>query len=178
MQKERTKYGVKTLTVKELQDLLPKLDCDRNKALEIGFTLGLKRHTIDTLRSVLGFTQKTADIIPEETLNRVVEIFKDNPDKSAYQLYKEYNGELHLRGYQKFYEILRRKNIECNRKRDYWDIFRDKRLLDLRDNKKLTYPQIHKLMPEKSENALQFRYATLKGYTRPSKRKTQNENAA
>lgn len=178
MRKERTKYGRKTFAVKELQDLLPRLDCDREEALKIGESIGMTKHVVDTLRSLLGFTKKTPDIIPESTLDRVVEIFLDNPDKSAYELFREYNGELKLACYQKFYEILRRRGIDSNRKRDYWSVFKDKKLLDLRDNKKMTYPQIHEIMPERTISALQLRYAKLKGYIAPSKRNKINENAA
>lgn len=178
MRKERTKFGQKTFSVKEIQDLLPKLECPREDAMKIGESIGMTRHAIDTLRSLLGFTQKTPDIIPEETMDRVVEIFQDNPDKSAYELFREYNGELKLACYQKFYEILRRRGIECNRKRDYWSVFKDKKLLDLRDNKKMSFPEIHKMMPERSIGALQLRHAKLHGYIAPSKRNKINENEA
>lgn len=175
MKKQSNKFGGKTFSVKEIQDLLPQLECDRDSAHRIGQKIGIPAHCIDTLRSLLGFTAVTNDIIPQSILDKVVEIFKKNPDKSAYELFKEHNHELHLSCYQKFYEILRRRGIDSNRKRDYWSTFKDKKLIDLRENKKMSFPQIHKCMPERSIAALQARYYKLQGKISPSKRKN-NEN--
>lgn len=161
--KKVNKLGNRTYTVKELQDFLTKLDCDRAKAIELGKKIGMAVHAVDTLRGLLGFTAKTPDRIPQEKIDKLIEIFEDNPEKSLYQIYREYKDKLGLLGgYQTYYAIIRKAGLECNRKRNYWSVFKDKKLIHLREVEKLSFGQIQLQFPERTRNALMQRYEKLK----------------
>lgn len=161
--KKVNKTGNRTYTVKELQDFLTKLDCDRPKALELGRKIGMSVHAIDMLRGLLGFTAETPDRIPQEKIDRLIEVFEGNPEKSLYQIYREYKDKLGLLGgYQTYYAIIRKAGLECNRKRNYWSVFKDKKLIHLRDVEKLSFGQIQLQFPERTKNALMQRYEKLK----------------
>ena len=160
--KKVNKRGNRTYTVKELQDILTKLDCDRPKALELGRKIGMAVHAVDTLRGLLGFTAKTPERIPQEKIDKLIEVFKDNPEKSLYQIYREYKDKLGLLGgYQTYYAIIRKAGLECNRKRNYWSVFKDRQLLHLRNDKHLSFGEIQKQMPGRTKNALMQRYEKL-----------------
>ena len=161
--KKVNKRGNRTYTVKELQDFLTKLDCDRAKAIELGKKIGMAAHAVDTLRGLLGFTAKTPERIPQEKIDRLIEVFKDNPDKSLYQIYREYKDKLGLLGgYQTYYAIIRKAGLECNRKRNYWTVFKDRKLLFLRDEQKLSFAKIQEQFPDRTRNAIMQRYEKLK----------------
>lgn len=161
--KKVNKLGNRTYTVKELQDFLTKLDCDRHKALELGKKIGMSVHAIDTLRGLLGFTAKTPDRIPQEKIDKLIGIFNDNPEKSIYQIYREYKDKLGIKGgYQTYYAIIRKAGLECNRKRDYWSTFKDKKLVYLHEVEKLSFGQIQLQFPERTRSALMQRYEKLK----------------
>jgi hypothetical protein len=163
MRKKVNKRGNRTYTVKELQDFLTKLDCDRAKAIELGKKIGMAAHAVDTLRGLLGFTAKTPERIPQEKIDRLIEVFKDNPEKSLYQIYREYKDKLGLLGgYQTYYAIIRKAGLECNRKRNYWSVFKDKKLVYLHEVEKLSFGQIQLQFPERTRNALMQRYEKLK----------------
>jgi hypothetical protein len=163
MRKKVNKRGNRTYTVKELQDFLTKLDCDRVKAIELGKKIGMAVHAVDTLRGLLGFTAKTPERIPQEKIDKLIEVFKDNPEKSLYQIYREYKDKLGLLGgYQTYYAIIRKAGLECNRKRNYWSVFKDKKLIHLREVEKLSFREIQKQFPERTKSALEQRYEKLK----------------
>ena len=161
--KKVNKLGNRTYTVKELQDFLTKLDCDRAKAIELGKKIGMAVHAVDTLRGLLGFTAKTPERIPQEKIDKLIEVFENNPEKSLYQIYREYKDKLGLLGgYQTYYAIIRKAGLECNRKRNYWSVFKDKKLIHLREVEKLSFGQIQLQFPERTRNALMQRYEKLK----------------
>jgi hypothetical protein len=163
MRKKVNKRGNRTYTVKELQDFLTKLDCDRVKAIELGKKIGMAVHAVDTLRGLLGFTAKTPERIPQEKIDKLIEVFEDNPEKSLYQIYREYKDKLGLLGgYQTYYAIIRKAGLECNRKRNYWSVFKDKKLIHLREVEKLSFREIQKQFPERTKSALEQRYEKLK----------------
>lgn len=163
MRKKVNKRGNRTYTVKELQDFLTKLDCDRVKAIELGKKIGMAVHAVDTLRGLLGFTAETPERIPQEKIDRLIEVFEGNPDKSLYQIYREYKDKLGLLGgYQTYYAIIRKAGLECNRKRNYWSVFKDKKLIHLREVEKLSFREIQKQFPERTKSALEQRYEKLK----------------
>ena len=161
--KKVNKLGNRTYTVKELQDFLTKLDCDRAKAIELGKKIGMAVHAVDTLRGLLGFTAKTPERIPQEKIDKLIEVFENNPEKSLYQIYREYKDKLGLLGgYQTYYAIIRKAGLECNRKRNYWSVFKDKKLVHLHEVEKLSFGQIQLQFPERTRSALMQRYEKLK----------------
>lgn len=163
MRKKVNRLGNKTLSVKELQALLPRLEGDRTEAAKIGKDAGLNLYAVDTLRHILGFTHDKAKPIPQEVKDKLIEIFNDNPDKSIYQIYREYKDELVIKGgYQTYYDIIRKAGLECNRKRNYWSVFKDKKLVYLREVEKLSFGQIQLQFPERTRNALMQHYEKLK----------------
>jgi hypothetical protein len=120
-------------------------------------------HAVDTLRGLLGFTAKTPERIPQEKIDKLIEVFEDNPEKSLYQIYREYKDKLGLLGgYQTYYAIIRKAGLECNRKRNYWSVFKDKKLIHLREVEKLSFREIQKQFPERTKSALEQRYEKLK----------------
>lgn len=171
MRKERTKFGCRTFSIPELIDFLPKLQCTRSEALKLAAQYNLHPRITDTLRSILGFTENVPEVLSQEVKDKAIKLYLDNPDKSAYRLFVENRDTIGLSDYQSFYHILKNNGIETNRKRDYWTKIKDKKLLYLRDTKKLSFPKIHEQMPERTVNALQFRYYKLKGYKIPSRTK-------
>lgn len=163
MRKKYNRFGNKTLSVKELQELLPKLEGERSPAVEVGKIAGLNTYAVDVLRCILGFTHDKAKPIPQEAKDKLIEIFESNPDKSIYKIYTENKDTLGISGgYQTYYAIIRKAGLECNRKRNYWSVFKDKKLLFLRDEKKLSFSKIQQQFPERTKNALEQRYAKLK----------------
>lgn len=163
MRKKVNRFGKRTLTVKELQDVLPKLEGDRHDAEEVGKKAGLNLYAVDVLRCILGFTHDKAKPISQETKDKLIGIFNDNPEKSIYQIYREYNDKLGIKGgYQTYYAIIRKAGLECNRKRDYWSTFKDKKLVYLHEVKKLSFGQIQLQFPERTRSALMQRYEKLK----------------
>lgn len=162
MRKKVNKNGNRTYTVKELQGLLPKLEGDRSKALELGKKMGIREYIIDILRGLLGFTANTPARIPQEKIENLIKVYKENPEKSLYQIYRDYKDELGLDGgYQSYYAIIRKAGLECNRKRNYWTVFKDKQLLHLRNEKHLSFSEIQKQMPGRTKNALMQRYEKI-----------------
>ncbi len=163
MRKKVNRFGKRTLTVKELQDVLPKLEGDRHDAEEVGKKAGLNLYAVDVLRCILGFTHDKAKPISQETKDKLIGIFNDNPEKSIYQIYSEYKDKLGIKGgYQTYYAIIRKAGLECNRKRDYWSVFKDKKLIHLREVEKLSFGQIQLQFPGRTKNALMQRYEKLK----------------
>lgn len=163
MRKKVNKNGNRTYTVKELQGLLPKLEGDRSKALELGKKMGIREYVIDILRGLLGFTADMPARIPQEKIDRLVKVYVDNPEKSLYQIYREYKDELGLDGgYQSYYAIIRKAGLECNRKRNYWSVFKDKKLVYLHEVEKLSFREIQKQFPERTKGALEQRYEKIK----------------
>ena len=163
MRKKVNRLGNKTLSVKELQALLPRLEGDRTEAVKIGKDAGLNLYAVDVLRCILGFTHDKAKPIPQEVKDKLIEVFNDNPDKSIYQIYREYKDELGIKGgYQTYYAIIRKAGLDCNRKRDYWSVFKDKKLIHLREVEKLSFGQIQLQFPGRTRNALMQRYEKLK----------------
>lgn len=163
MRKKVNRFGKRTLTVKELQDVLPKLEGDRHDAEEVGKKAGLNLYAVDVLRCILGFTHDKAKPISQETKDKLIGIFNDNPEKSIYQIYREYKDKLGIKGgYQTYYAIIRKAGLECNRKRDYWSVFKDKKLIHLREVEKLSFGQIQLQFPGRTRNALMQRYEKLK----------------
>lgn len=162
MRKKTNRYGNRTLTVKELQKLLPRLECERAEALEIGKKIGVRDYIIDILRGLLGFTATMPPRIPKEKIDRLIEVYQNEPEKSLYQIYREYKDELGLDGgYQSYYAIIRKAGLECNRKRNYWTVFKDKQLLHLRNDKHLSFSEIQKQMPGRTKNAIMQRYEKI-----------------
>lgn len=162
MRKKTNRYGNRTLTVKELQELLPRLECGRAEALEIGKKIGVRDYIIDILRGLLGFTATMPPRIPKEKIDRLIEVYQNEPEKSLYQIYREYKDELGLDGgYQSYYAIIRKAGLECNRKRNYWTVFKDKQLLHLRNDKHLSFSEIQKQMPGRTKNAIMQRYEKI-----------------
>ena len=162
MRKKTNRYGNRTLTVKELQELLPRLECGRAEALEIGKKIGVRDYIIDILRGLLGFTATMPPRIPKEKIDRLIEVYQNEPEKSLYQIYRDYKDELGLDGgYQSYYAIVRKAGLECNRKRNYWTVFKDKQLLHLRNDKHLSFSEIQKQMPGRTKNALMQRYEKI-----------------
>ena len=127
MRKKVNKYGNRTYTVKELQELLPKLEGDRTAAQALGKKMGMRIYIIDLLRGLLGFTATTPAKIP-----------------------------------QTYYAIIRKAGLECNRKRNYWTVFKDKRLIYMHEVQKLSFREIQKQFPERTKSALEQRYEKLK----------------
>ena len=163
MRKKVNRFGKRTLTVKELQDVLPKLEGDRHDAEEVGKKAGLNLYAVDVLRCILGFTHDKAKPISQEIKDKLIGIFNDNPEKSIYQIYREYKDKLGIKGgYQTYYAIIRKAGLECNRKRDYWSVFKDKKLIHLREVEKLSFGQIQLQFPGRTRNALMQRYEKLK----------------
>lgn len=163
MRKKVNRFGKRTLTVKELQDVLPKLEGDRHDAEEVGKKAGLNLYAVDVLRCILGFTHDKAKPISQEIKDKLIGIFNDNPEKSIYQIYREYKDKLGIKGgYQTYYAIIRKAGLECNRKRDYWSVFKDKKLIHLREVEKLSFGQIQLQFPGRTKNALMQRYEKLK----------------
>lgn len=163
MRKKVNRFGKRTLTVKELQDVLPKLEGDRHDAEEVGKKAGLNLYAVDVLRCILGFTHDKAKPISQETKDKLIGIFNDNPEKSIYQIYREYKDKLGIKGgYQTYYAIISKAGLECNRKRDYWSVFKDKKLIHLREVEKLSFGQIQLQFPGRTRNALMQRYEKLK----------------
>ena len=163
MRKKVNRFGKRTLTVKELQDVLPKLEGDRHDAEEVGKKAGLNLYAVDVLRCILGFTHDKAKPISQETKDKLIGIFNDNPEKSIYQIYREYKDKLGIKGgYQTYYAIIRKAGLECNRKRDYWSVFKDKKLIHLREVEKLSFGRIQLQFPGRTKNALMQRYEKLK----------------
>ena len=163
MRKKVNRFGKRTLTVKELQDVLPKLEGDRHDAEEVGKKAGLNLYAVDVLRCILGFTHDKAKPISQETKDKLIGIFNDNPEKSIYQIYREYKDKLGIKGgYQTYYAIIRKAGLECNRKRDYWSTFKDKKLVYLHEVQKLSFREIQKQFPERTKSALEQRYEKLK----------------
>lgn len=163
MRKKLNRFGGRTLTVKELSDLLPKLEGERSKALDLGKKIGMSVHAIDMLRGLLGFTATMPEMIPQEKIDKLIKVYEGNPDKSLYTIYREYKDEIGLNGgYQSYYAIIRKAGLECNRKRNYWSVFKDRQLLHLRNDKHLSFGEIQKQMPGRTKNALMQRYEKLK----------------
>ena len=163
MRKKVNRFGKRTLTVKELQDVLPKLEGDRHDAEEVGKKAGLNLHAVDVLRCILGFTHDKAKPISQETKDKLIGIFNDNPEKSLYQIFREYKDKIGLSsGYQNYYAIIRKAGLECNRKRNYWTVFKDKRLIYMHEVQKLSFREIQKQFPERTKSALEKRYEKLK----------------
>lgn len=163
MRKKVNKNGNRTYTVKELHDLLPKLEGDRSKALELGKNMGIREYIIDILRGLLGFTANTPARIPQEKIDALIKVYEENPEKSLYQIYREYKNELGLDGgYQSYYAIIRKAGLECNRKRNYWSVFKDKKLVYLHEVEKLSFREIQKQFPERTKGALEQRYEKIK----------------
>lgn len=163
MRKKVNKNGNRTYTVKELQGLLPKLEGDRSKVLELGKKMGIREYVIDILRGLLGFTADTPARIPQEKIDRLVKVYVENPEKSLYQIYREYKDELGLDGgCQSYYAIIRKAGLECNRKRNYWSVFKDKKLVYLHEVEKLSFREIQKQFPDRTKSALEQRYDKLK----------------
>lgn len=175
MPKQYNKFGNRTLTIEELTALLPKLNCSREEARKVAKENDIHERVIDMLRSLLGYTQFVPGFLSQETIDKAIQLFLDNPDKSAYRLFIENKDTIGFTDYQKYYQILRKNGIDPNRKRDYWTPIKDKKLLYLRDVQKLSFPKIREQMPDRTVNALQFRYYKLKGYRLPSRDKN-NEN--
>lgn len=163
MRKKVNKFGNRTYTVKELQELLPKLEGERSKAVELGKKMGMRRYIVDILRGLLGFTATTPAKIPQEKIDKLIKVFKDNPEKSLYQIFREYKDNIGLSGgYQTYYAIIRKAGLECNRKRNYWTVFKDKKLIHLHEVEKLSFREIQKQFPERTKSALEQRYEKLK----------------
>ena len=163
MRKKVNKFGNRTYSVEEIQGLLPKLEGDRTTALELGKSMGLRAYVIDILRGLLGFTGEAHGKIPQEKIDRLIEVFEDNPEKSLYQIYREFKDKLGLLGgHQAYYAIIRKAGLECNRKRNYWSVFKDKKLIHLHDVEKLSFREIQKQFPERTKSALEQRYEKLK----------------
>ena len=156
MRKKVNKNGGRTLTVKQLQSLLPQLEGERSKALELGKKMGIREYIVDILRGLLGFTADTPARIPQEKIDRLITVYNENPEKSLYQNDIELDG-----GYQSYYAIIRKAGLECNRKRNYWSVFKDRQLLHLRNDKHLSFGEIQKQMPGRTKNALMQRYEKL-----------------
>lgn len=163
MRKKLNKFGNRTYTVKELQGLLPKLEGDRSKAVELGKKMGMRRYIVDILRGLLGFTATAPAKIPQEKIDKLIKVFNDNPEKSLYQIFREYKDNIGLSGgYQTYYAIIRKAGLECNRKRNYWTVFKDKKLIHLHEVEKLSFREIQKQFPERTKSALEQRYEKLK----------------
>ena len=163
MRKKANKNGNRTYTVKELQGLLPKLEGERSKAVELGKKMGMRRYIVDILRGLLGFTATTPAKIPQEKIDKLIKVFNDNPEKSLYQIFREYKENIGLSGgYQTYYAIIRKAGLECNRKRNYWTVFKDKKLIHLHEVEKLSFREIQKQFPERTKSALEQRYEKLK----------------
>ena len=163
MRKKLNRFGNRTYTVKELTDLLPKLEGDRSKAIAIGEKIGMRAYTIDILRGLLGFTGVTPARRSQEKIDRLIEVYNENPEKSLYAIYREYKDEIGLDGgYQSYYAIIRKAGLECNRKRNYWTVFKDKRLIYMHEVQKLSFLEIQKQFPERTKSALEQRYEKLK----------------
>lgn len=163
MRKKVNKYGNRTYTVQELQELLPKLEGDRTAAQALGKKMGMRIYIIDLLRGLLGFTATTPAKIPQEKIDKLIKVFNDNPEKSLYQIFREYKDKIGLSGgYQTYYAIIRKAGLECNRKRNYWTVFKDKRLIYMHEVKKLSFREIQKQFPERTKSALEQRYEKLK----------------
>lgn len=166
MRKKVNKNGNRTYTVQELQELLSKLEGDRSKALELGNKMGIREYIIDILRGLLGFTANTPARIPQEKIDALIKVYEENPEKSLYQIYREYKNEIGLDGgYQSYYAIIRKAGLECNRKRNYWSVFKDKKLVYLHEVEKLSFREIQKQFPERTKSALEQRYEKLKKET-------------
>ena len=54
MRKKVNKYGNRTYTVKELQELLPKLEGDRTAAQALGKKMGMRIYIIDLDKCIAG----------------------------------------------------------------------------------------------------------------------------
>lgn len=163
MRKKVNKFGNRTYTVKELQGLLPKFEGDRSKAVELGKKMGMRRYIVDILRGLLGFTATAPAKIPQEKIDKLIKVFNDNPEKSLYQIFREYKDNIGISsGYQTYYAIIRKAGLECNRKRNYWTIFKDKKLIHLHEVEKLSFREIQKQFPERTKSALEQRYEKLK----------------
>ena len=163
MRKKVNKFGNRTYTVKELQGLLPKLEGDRSKAVELGKKMGMRRYIVDILRGLLGFTATAPAKISQEKIDKLIKVFNDNPEKSLYQIFREYKDNIGISGgYQTYYAIIRKAGLECNRKRNYWTVFKDKKLIHLHEVEKLSFREIQKQFPERTKSALEQRYEKLK----------------
>lgn len=157
------KILMKRFTEKQLMAILPKLKGEHAQAIKNGLAAGLKKFHIDMLRTILGYTQKAYDKIDQKTIQKAIQLYDENPDLSAYQLWKKYGKKIGICDYQKYYAILRKAGIDTNRKRCFWTKFKDARLIEAREKKKMTFEQIARLFNnERKQNAIQLHYAKLK----------------
>jgi len=176
MRKKVNRFGNRTFTVKELQDLLPKIEgLDREQAMKLANKIGMIPAKMDCLRTLLGFTKFSPPMNSyKEKDEEIIKLYLDHPGESAYSLFKKFGKQMKITDYQYFYKVLRRNKIESNRKRDFWTPIKEKKLLLERDVNKRQWKEIAQMLG-KNRSSVQSHYYKLKGYIPPIQRKRHNE---
>ena len=152
---------VKTFTPKKLYGIMTQLKGPRTEAVAVGRKYGLEAYRVDMLRSLLGYTSKRPEPRSQAIKDKVLELYDMNPESSAYSLFKIHQEELPGVTYQDFYKIVRESGRETNRKRNFWTPIKEKRLIYLREEKKMTFVAIAEYFGRKP-NIIQLKYSKMK----------------
>lgn len=150
-----------TFTPEELVNVMTQLKGTRQEAVAVGKKYGLPAYRVDMFRTMLGYTRERPEPRPQELKDKVIELYDDNPESSAYSLFQQHKEELPGVTYQYFYKIVRDSGRETNRKRNFWTPIKDKRLIYLREEKKMTFVAIAEYFGRKP-NIVQLHYSKLK----------------
>ena len=151
-----------TFTIKQLTEIMPKLDGVHSEAVKFGKSKGLNYFQVDVLRGLLGYSK---EIKPRDKklCDKVISIFTDNPNITANRIYREYGKKLGLKNYQQVYDILRHAGLETNRAHAFWTKMKEMRLVDARDRRHMTWRQISELFnKEVTADACSLKYMAIR----------------
>jgi len=129
----------------QLLELYRGLNGNRQHDLELGRRYGIHTTALDYFRTICGKVGEKPALIPDEVERKVVEMYEAGiPVKD---IRREIYGEGHVGS---IHHILRKHNVEPRRKP--WTKFQLLRVIDLHDNKKLSFPKIAELLGGTKEN--------------------------
>lgn len=113
----------KRFTLEEFIKVLPMLQGPRPEAVENGKAVGLNKHSVCVLRSILGYAKEGPKRMEKKTAEEISMRLKKG--QSAPSIAKE----LGLKE-SAVYQVGRRRNGTCNICHDFWDEFKVMKLVD------------------------------------------------
>lgn len=152
MQREQLKVGGYLDTEEKVLEFYRALNGNRQHDTEVGKAYGLNRHQIDTLRLIFNKVEYHTTYITEETKDKVVDLYQSGVSLKIIQ------KEIGCSASQVYYILNDR--VERNR-HEFWSPIKEKRLVYLREEKKLTWREIAANLG-KSLNACHEKYKIIK----------------
>lgn len=145
----------KVITLEELVEVCKEFNGNRKHDWEVGEKVGLTHVHIDILRNMLGKTQYSAMDIDSSAKEDIVDCY--NRGMPILDIAKKYG----FKSASYVYKIVKQMGGYLDRA-EYWSPIKISSLLQLKDVKKYTWPQVAQVMGKTKDSCI-YKYHHIKG---------------